>query len=244
MSRSHLRRPFRELLSTLVDAISPPACPACGVVVAGSGLCPLCREQLSVRPKPWCRRCGSPVLRAGDRCQQDHRRLTGIGFARAPFRYAGSAGELVRRGKFQNDRGALAWLARAMTAAIADWVMAAGRRAVVVSVPLHPDKRRRRGIDQAAVLAELVAQRLDLAHLHGAMVRVRDTLAQGDVRVTSREQNVAGAFRVRRSLRMRGRVVVLVDDVVTSCSTARECARVLRKAGVREIVLLAAAVAR
>ncbi|MHC5070977.1 MAG: ComF family protein, partial [Planctomycetota bacterium] len=104
--------------------------------------------------------------------------------------------------------------------------------------------RRRRGLDQAAVLAELVAARLRLVHVTGVMTRVRDTLAQGDVRVTSRERNVAGAFRVRRPLPVRDRVVVLVDDVTTSASTARECARVLRAVGVLEVVLLTAAVAR
>jgi len=162
--KRYLRRPLRELLSTLADVISPPVCAACGGAVAAPGLCPGCRDQLSIRQRPWCRRCGSPLLGAGDRCQQDHRQWVGIGLARAPFRYAGTAGELVRRGKFQNDRGALAWLARAMAASLADWATAAGRRAVVVSVPLHPHKRRRRGLDQAAVLAELVAQRLGLSH--------------------------------------------------------------------------------
>ncbi|MHC4853633.1 MAG: ComF family protein, partial [Planctomycetota bacterium] len=199
MRTRSLRRPLRELLRALTDAVCPPHCPACGGAIPGPGayLCPGCREQLSVRHMPWCHRCGSPLLPGGDRCAEDHRPLAGIALARAPFRYAGTAGELVRRGKFQHDRSALAFLARAMAGTLSDWALGAGRRAVVVSVPLHPKKRRRRGLDQAAVLAELVAARLRLVHVTGVMTRVRDTLAQGDVRVTSRERNVAGAFRVR-----------------------------------------------
>lgn len=242
--RPGLRRLLRELNATLGQIVCPARCPTCGGVVAGTGLCPGCRQQLAVRTRPWCSRCGATVLVAGDPCSQDHRHLVGIALARAPFHYAGTAGEAVRRGKFQRDRSALAWLARGMAACVQDWARGAGRRAVVVSVPLHPSKRRRRGLDQAAVLAELVAGRLGLAYLRGALVRVRETLAQGDVRVTSRVRNVAGAFQVRRGRAVADRSVLLVDDVTTSGSTARECARVLSAAGVRQVALVTAAVAR
>lgn len=239
----YLRRVLRELLATLGEILSPTHCPACGVV-CGGGLCPGCRQRLSIRPPPRCPRCGAGLIAAGDPCRQEHRHLRGIALARAPFQYAGTAGEVVRRGKFQRDMGSLSWLARAMAGCLADWARAEGRRAVVVSVPLHPSKRRQRGVDQAAVLAGLVARRLGLVHGAGVLARCRETLAQGDVRVTSREKNVAGAFRVRRPLLVGGKTVVLVDDVTTSGSTARECARVLSAAGAREIVLLTAAAAR
>jgi len=130
-----------------------------------------------------------------------------------------------------------------MAACLADWSVAEGRRGVLVSVPLYARKRRRRGLDQAAFLADLVAMRLGLVHVPGALVRRRETLAQGDVRVTSRQQNVAGAFAVRRPRAVAGKQVVLVDDVMTSGSTARECARMLLAAAARQVVLLTAAVA-
>lgn len=148
---------------------------------------------------------------------------------------------MVRRGKFRADRVALAFLARAMSDRLAPWVLRSCRRAVVVSVPMHPRKRRRRGLDQAAVLAELSADRLGLRYQPRAMARLRETLPQGDVRVTSRAHNVRDAFCVRCPSRLQGRVVVLIDDVRTSGSTALECARVLRSAGVRRIALLTAA---
>ena len=131
-----------------------------------------------------------------------------------------------------------------MAAALAHRALGPGRRALLVSVPLHPRKRRQRGLDQAARLAEMVSARLGLRRLPAALLRTRDTLPQGDVRVMSRERNVAGVFRVRRPASLRGRTVVLIDDVTTSGSTARECARVMRDAGVKKVVLLTAAVAR
>ncbi|MCA8958091.1 MAG: ComF family protein [Planctomycetes bacterium] len=163
-----------------------------------------------------------------------------MALCRAPLSYAGTGGALVRQAKFAADRAALVFLARAMVPCVAEWARGPGRRAVVTSVPLHPHKLRTRGIDQAAVLAELVARRLGLSFLPHGLRRTTDTLPQGDVRVVSRTRNVAGAFEVRRRGALDGRTVLLVDDVRTSGSTAGECARVLQRAGVRTVALLTA----
>ena len=232
------RRLGRELARALLDVLCPPACPACGT--AAEGLCGGCRALLERRPEPWCERCGEPVVAEGATCGDGHRWMTGIRAARAPLRYRGTGGALVRRLKFEGDLGAARLLARAMADAVGPWLRRHARRAVLVSVPLHRRKLRRRRLDQAALLAELVAARLDLRLAPGALRRVRDTLPQGDPRVTARAANVAGAFAVRRRRPVAGRVVVLVDDTVTSGSTVRECARALRAAGARSVVVLSA----
>ena len=111
---------------------------------------------------------------------------------------------------------------------------------MLVSVPLHAARRRERGFDHAAWLAERLAGRLRLVAAPATLVRTRATLPQGDPRVQSREGNVAGAFSVRRPAAIRGRHVVLVDDVVTSGATARQCAEVLHDAGASAVAMLAA----
>ena len=163
---------------------------------------------------------------------------------RAPFRYVGTAGEVVRRLKFDRDHGAALWLARALADDLGAAVRGPRRRFVLVSVPMFDRKRRTRGLDHAALLAECSASRLGLPWRPRVLERVRDTLPQGDPRVTSRDRNVALAFRVRRPKAVDGRRVVLVDDVTTSGSTARECARILRAAGARQVILAVAAMAR
>ncbi len=106
---------------------------------------------------------------------------------------------------------------------------------------MFPRKRRQRGLDQAAQLAELLAQSLALPYGSGILQRVRDTLPQGDPRVISRQLNVEGAFVVRYPNLIQGRRIILVDDVCTSGSTARECAKVLRQAGCHQVLLVTAA---
>ena len=161
--------------------------------------------------------------------------------ARAPLRYRGTAGSLVRRLKFERDPACALFLMRAMADALRPWAAGPGRRAVVVSVPLHRRKLRHRGLDQAAVLAEGVATRLRLGFRPRVLLCGRDTLPQGDPRVTSREANVRGAFSVRRPAVVRGRLLVLIDDVCTSGNTGRACAEVLRAAGATGVALLTAA---
>ena len=204
-------------------------------------MCRDCERRLVRRPEPVCPRCGAPVFANGSEWTNDHRPIRGVLLVRAPFAYRGTGGELVRRAKFNGDRAALKFLALEMADSLAAWARGPGRRAVLVSVPLHRRKLRERGLDQAAMLADEIARRLGLSSVPGALRRVRETLPQGDVRVTSRAVNVQDAFAARRSRRLDGRTAVLVDDVRTSGSTALECARVLRLAGVTQIVLVTAA---
>ena len=144
----------------------------------------------------------------------------------------------MRRLKLDGNAAAGRLLARAMADS---WRLCEVQgRPVVVSVPLHRARRRRRGFDQALWLARAVAARLGLRVAPGVLVRRRATRPQGDARVLSRTENVRGAFAVRAPEVVRARSVVLVDDVFTTGSTARACARLLRQAGARSVVLLVA----
>ena len=173
------------------------------------------------------------------RCRTDHSWLRGLRFARAPFAYRGTAGALVRRLKFRGEFGAAPLLAGAMAAALGEAMPPGFHCAVLVPVPLHRQRRRARGFDQARLLATELAARTGL-ELALPLSRQRATLPQGDPRVRSRERNIEAAFAVRSGLSLRGRRVVLVDDVTTSGATARACARLLRGAGAVGVGLLTA----
>jgi ComF family protein len=235
------RRLLREFGQAALAALAPPACAACGAWTGAGRCCPPCRARLEVLPWDGCPRCASILDPIAGRCRTDHAVLRGIAIRRAAWRYAGTGGAIVRRFKFDGDPAA----GRAIVAAAADrirgYCRSEGRRAVLVHVPVHPRKRRRRGFDQAARIAEGVARALGRRFEPGVLLRVVETLPQGDPRVTSRARNVEGAFRLARPRAVAGRTLILVDDVSTSGATARECARVLRAGGAAEIVLLTAA---
>jgi competence protein ComFC len=226
------RRWRRELTHVLLEALMPGHCPGCGEMVGG--LCARCDAGLVRRlvGEP-CPRCGDPVGPTG-RCLGDHGRLRNLAFHVAPFRFVGSGGGLVRRLKLSGEVAAGVFLVRAM---VEGWRLMAPRSfadAVLVPVPMHRAKRRRRGFDQAAWLARELGERVALPVLH-VLRRERATLPQGDVRVLSRAENVRGAFVVHDAAEVRRRRCVLVDDVFTSGATMRECARLLLEAGAAQV---------
>lgn len=111
---------------------------------------------------------------------------------------------------------------------------------LVVPVPLHWRRRWQRGFNQAELLARLVAARRAIP-VTKVLRRVRSTSAQAGLSGTGRRRNVAAAFRCRNSSLMKGRRVLLIDDVMTTGSTAAACALALKRAGASRVALLTVA---
>ena len=130
------------------------------------------------------------------------------------------------------------WLAEAVLL-LSD---AAGPELTVMAVPLFAGRERQRGFNQSVLLADAALVRLKrtwvgmrFSKAHGAMVRVRDTEAQYGLKPRERRANLRGAFRVVDVEAVRGKEMLLVDDVMTTGATARECARVLMRAGAAKV---------
>ncbi|HKB00622.1 MAG TPA: ComF family protein [Gemmataceae bacterium] len=105
----------------------------------------------------------------------------------------------------------------------------------VVPVPLHWWRRLWRGFNQSEYLSAAVARMLGVEHRPGWVRRVRPTASQTHLSATARRENVRGAFRARRGATLAGRTVLLVDDVLTTGSTASEAARALRVGGAKAV---------
>jgi ComF family protein len=150
----------------------------------------------------------------------------------------------VRGLKFRRNTAAGVFMAERMARHLATTDPPALSEHVLVPIPVHRVRRRKRGFDQGVWLAERLSERLGLPVYPRALRRVRPTLPQGDPRTVSRRRNVEGAFEVRRWAPPPGRRILLVDDVTTSGETAAECSRVLARAGARSVSLVTACRAR
>ena len=155
------------------------------------------------------------------------------------YTYGGPAGGLVRNLKYRSVTRLAEHMAAAMANAYsgieptgADWL---------VPVPMHPRRRRRRGFNHAELLARGVSEKLGLP-VADALERVRNTRQQARLPDEVRLMNMDGAFRLRADV--RGRRIVLVDDVCTTGATANVCARALLDGGAAAVYLLCFAVAR
>lgn len=106
---------------------------------------------------------------------------------------------------------------------------------VVVPVPLHPRRLRKRGYNQSALLAESLARRLNRRFDQRSLIRIRDTEHQARLSGDERRNNLKGALAVPNAQFVRGRTVLVVDDVMTSGATLSHCARALLDAGAARV---------
>lgn len=104
------------------------------------------------------------------------------------------------------------------------------------AVPLAPQRLKQRGFNQALLLAEALGKLLSISVDANTLVRTRETKPQVECETPKeRQENIAGAFAVRENTNLKGKTILLVDDVYTSGATMNECARVLRRAGAHTV---------
>jgi ComF family protein len=200
-------------LEAIASLLAPPLCWGCRAPAArGHALCESCRRTLR-----WLG--GEPVLVAGV-------------WVWAPLAYEGAARELVRALKYRGAERLAAWMAAQMAATAPDAVLAGS----LVPVPLHPARERRRGFNQARLLADELARRTGLS-IAPCLERQRPRAPQAGRPRAERIGDHAG-IQVAAGSQVQ-RVVLLVDDVVTTGATAVTCARALRAAGALEIRVVA-----
>jgi ComF family protein len=109
---------------------------------------------------------------------------------------------------------------------------------LIVPVPLHPRRLRWRGFNQSLLLSRQVSRRYNVPVEPFALYRARETVPQTELTEDERRKNVRGAFAINAGKSMKGRSVLLVDDVYTSGATVNECSRVLIRGGAREVTIL------
>jgi ComF family protein len=223
-----MRIPFSVLRARELDLLFPPACGVRGS--GGSFLCDTCRRRLPLAEPPRCRRCWSPspLSRCGD-CA--HSPLDG---ARAPYVFGGGARTLVHQLKYQGLHALADPMGELLAVSLLDHPMPID---LIMPVPLHGRRRRRRGFNQSELLARVVSERCGLELDVHTLRRDRNTPPQLQVDDRARrEANVRDAFRCLDVI--AGRRVLLVDDVLTTGATARECARALKAAGATSVWVL------
>lgn len=207
-----------------------PRCLACGETAPpGADLCRACSDAL-----PWndaaCARCALPLSTPAPACGACLQAASPLDAAHAAFRYAAPLDRLLPRFKFHKDLAAGRLLAEAMARRFA----ALEPPEVLLPIPLHLERLRRRGYDQALELARPLARALRLPLRTDLLRRQRPTQAQSELDAAQRRRNLRGAFAVQDGRPLPSHVV-LVDDVMTTGATLHAAARALRRAGVARV---------
>lgn len=220
----------------------PSDCRLCGVPLTNISrlpVCPGCLSAIKAISTSTCPVCGERVpSEFGDRlcsaCEQ-----TPPNFIRACAygAYDGQLRELIHLLKYEQVTPAAAVLGAMLAQAIRKLEIG-GESVLVVPVPLHRSKRRQRGFNQSQLIGQAALNGSGLINAQLAadvLERVRPTLSQIGLTRPQRAENIRGAFRIRHLNKVSGRCVLLVDDVLTTGTTANECARILKKGGAEKI---------
>lgn len=222
----------RSAVDGLARLVWPPVCAICGRAADGADdWCRGCVAALPVAAGE-CRCCGVALPRSVDRCGACIERPPPFARTEAAFAYRPPLPALVQRFKFNGDPVAGRVLAELMARRLV--ARRADRPQLMVPVPLNWRREWRRGFNQAEWLCRDLHARLAMLPWAPVLVRRRATATQSELPAPSRAGNVRGAFELR-ALPPGARHVALVDDVMTTGATLRECARVLRRAGVQRV---------
>ncbi|MGW8267887.1 MAG: double zinc ribbon domain-containing protein [Longimicrobiales bacterium] len=231
----------RSLATDLLDLLLPRGCLACGERIPPEepdGLtCSRCRSRLQAPTPPFCPRCQLPRgtgHAVGEACEECARWAPVLVSARAAVVLDEVSGPLVRALKYRGWSGLVDLMSRMMVRDLPPGFT----EPTVVPVPTTPWRCRTRGYNQAALLAAGVARRGSLPLVEA--LRREGGRTQVELGPRERTSNVRGAFRLAANARsrIRGREVILVDDVLTTGATATAAARTLESGGVARVALL------
>ena len=250
------RKKWKETLLKASELLYPRVCPLCEEILApfsaayaGNGnpyICRSCYERLVFRKEPGCLKCSRPVEdETEEYCPDCKNKVRYFDQGKALLIHEDSAKKILYDLKYHNRRDHARMLAYEAAERFADTIRV-WKPDVLIPVPLHRKRERKRGFNQAGILAmelgrELFNRDLALQVDPGFLVRVRSTSAQKELGAKSRKENIRGAFEIcyRESQgKYRGKKILLVDDIYTSGATLSECARVLKKAGTRAVFFL------
>ena len=232
---------MQRWIKNIIDIFLPPRCLLCGKIISEeNGLCEDCFSKINFISHPYCNRCGTPLLtgRNVDTC------ALCISDDKEPFRYKRSfvkyddnSRPLLVNFKFHDRTENAPFLAR--------WLYSAGRDIwsqgvdVLVPVPLHRVRLRHRRYNQSALLCRELSRLANIPVDYTSLTRIKNTRPQVEFNGSERQHNVKNAFIVKNSF--AGKKVVIVDDVMTTGATLRECGIAILKSGALSVDALTVA---
>ncbi|RJR34803.1 MAG: ComF family protein [Desulfobacteraceae bacterium] len=226
-----------NLLRKFIDLLFPPRCVLCRTFNTSESLCDACFSSFQKLVSPVCPICGGPFpdgIQENHVCEECLKKRPYFDSAAALYLYDGRIMDAIHQFKY-GGKSHLARVLGPLLAAFGRERLSDPGGILVMPVPLHPRRLRERGYNQSLLLARHVSSVLRASLDFMSLRRTRDTQVQTGLKKDERRRNVRRAFEVTDRNAVKGKTILLVDDVATTGSTLNECSRVLRKAGCNEI---------
>jgi len=235
---------LRKFFQALVDIVYPRACVVCKKQLKEAGcidnfVCLECWEKIKRNSPPFCHRCGRHLEKpTRNICPDCVRKQLHFDRAFSPCVYEGVIKELIHAFKYQGKDYLGATLSRLMVEFIEDYNVPMVLLDLIVPIPLHKTRLREREFNQAGILSNHIAQRFNKNLMPDNLKRLRNTQTQTELERDLRLLNVKDSFTVTKSQEIKGKNILLIDDVLTTGATSSEAAYALKNAGANIVFVL------
>ena len=237
--------PLMDFFSDFIDIIYPARCKSCDVfldenALKGLDFCIDCLEDFSEIRPPFCLKCRTPFEpESGENhlCEKCLRKPPYYEALGSPYLYTGKIMDVIHMFKYLGKSHYARTLGILMASFSLKW-LEKEKNLLIMPVPLHPKKLRKRGFNQSLLLAREVNRFLKVNVDFLSLRRIKITPSQAELKMNERIKNVRNAFEISEKSNIKGRDILLVDDVATTGSTLNECSRILLKAGARRVICL------
>ena len=231
-----MKRWIKNIFGFIKEQIYPCHCPVCGRLQTTKEVCFACSTLICRVGNDCCDSCGYEKMF----CCCSVRPMRSDGFT-SPFYNVGRAAEAMKRFKYKGAVTTADFFAISMAERFVA-VFPSVKADVICSVPADRDTLRSRGYNQAAVLATKTAEILEIPVDNSILVKKGKNLPQHTLKGRQRQNNVKGIYAVQKSV--KGKTVILIDDIRTTGATINECARVLKRAKAKKVYALSAVTGR
>ena len=234
-----------KVFEFFINLILPPRCIKCGEILSErNGLCPDCFAKIDFISEPYCYCCGHPFNESANvkfaskqicgNCLKEKKHL--FKMQRSAFVYDENSKDLIINFKFHDKTSSAEVLANMLFVAGKDiWNE---NPDYLIPVPLHKKRLLKRRYNQSALLCKFLSLKTMVPSDYFSLERVINTVPQVSLTGAKRKNNLKKAFALKNPEKFKNKSVVLVDDVKTTGSTLKECAFILKKAGVKNIYSL------
>ena len=233
---------MKQILSQIISFVFPITCSACGADLPASSterVCDTCKDSLVKNDGLVCAKCGEFLPDGGEfcfKCRADKKRFH-FDLLRSAYIYKDTLRKLVLKFKY-SDR---AFLAKTFSQEMTHTLIRSGfnsKTDLIIPVPLNIVRRVKRGYNQAALLADEIAQNVSKPVIKGVLARKRITRPQFKLTREKRFKNIENSFTVKDAKAIKNKNILLIDDVATTCATASACAKVLKQSGASRVFVL------
>lgn len=230
-------RILKHAAETAVDLLFPRRCPVCDKIVreAGEKICMSCLKKMKLLTPPWCLCCGRKLSEEEEYCSECRETEQPFVRGRTLYEYQ-SAASAIYRFKYGGRREYADFFGEQISLYLGDFIRSVSPQALV-PIPLHKRRERKRGYNQAGLLAESVGRRTGVPVLGRALVRTKNTVPLKCLNPQERQNNLKKAFKIAQN-DVKLKTIIIIDDIYTTGSTIKEAAKVLKQAGAEKVYFI------